>query len=260
MLSNLSAGRKILAAFGAFSMVVTIGAIILISSVISVSNQGITVGQRLAPLTSAAIEIRLTAANAHLLIEEIMAGNASETIQDVTAYLDDTQFYAEAILNGGENESGTYFASGSPEVRAEMEKVINDLSVFRKAIANRYALLEGNQGVGSSADFEFDGLYDGIITQIDDIGTAYRENATVQRLIGQALFLLAHGHLLVEELLSGDTGEDFSEALSALSDAATAIDDIGKTVPAAAPSIASAVAAIERFAELASLRYEAFIG
>ena len=56
----------------------------------TVGRDGVTVGARLAPMVDAAMEIKLTAANAHLIFEEIMAGDNEQEIKEVWQLLDET--------------------------------------------------------------------------------------------------------------------------------------------------------------------------
>ena len=255
MLANLSASRKILVAFSAFSFVVVLGSAVLVWSILNVSNQGVQVGERLAPLVDAAMEIKLTATNAHLLIEEIMAGDAAESIEDVYAYLDQSQFYAEAILNGGTNDEGQFFAIGDPQVRETVSTVLSELILFRTAVADRYKLLEGNQGVGSAADIEFDALYDEFSVQVSALAADYPQSAPLQQRAGEARYLMAHGHLLVEEALGGDAGEEFTDAIAAFESAIAALQDIQTIEPLAAPTLAALVDKANRFSELAQARF-----
>ncbi|TYC52256.1 hypothetical protein FMN50_18040 [Rhodobacterales bacterium] len=78
-----------------------------------VGEQGNAVGARLAPLGDAAMEIKLTATHAHLLFEVIMSGDAGESIDEVWDLLNETKFYANAILNGGSNEEGSFYPTQS---------------------------------------------------------------------------------------------------------------------------------------------------
>ena len=73
----------------------------------SLSYEGILVSERLAPLGDAAMEIKLMATTAHLIFEEI----EGEDVQVVWNLLDKTLFYVDAILNGGENDEDTFYAS-----------------------------------------------------------------------------------------------------------------------------------------------------
>ncbi|WP_050763226.1 methyl-accepting chemotaxis protein [Roseobacter sp. GAI101] len=255
MLANLPAGRKILAAFTAFLLVVLIGSTVLVWSILNVSTQGVRIGERLAPLVDAAMEIKLTATNAHLLVEEIMGGDTAESIDDLYAFLDDSQFYAEAILNGGVNDEGTFIAVEDPRVRDAVSTVLSKLDLFRQAVADRYALLQGDQGVGSDADIEFDALYDDISSQVAGLSARYRGSAAVQQLAGDARYSMAHGHLLVEEALGGDTGEEFSDAIAAFENAVVALGEIRQAEPSAAAEITALETKTKRFADLAKARF-----
>lgn len=257
MFNDLSASRKILAAFSVFSFVVVFGSAVLVWSILNVSQQGVRVGERLAPLVDAAMEIKLTATNAHLLVEEIMGGDAAESIDVVYEFLDQSKFYADAILNGGVNDEGEFFAAEDARVRELISSVLSELVLFQQTVADRYKLLESDQGVGSAADVEFDALYDEFSVQVAELATENPETAALQQLAGDARYLMAHGHLLVEEALGGDAGEEFSEAISAFESAVMALKRIPQIESSAATVVAALVAKAERFAELAQARYDA---
>lgn len=256
MLANLTAGGKILTAFVSFSVVTLLGSAVILWSTLHVANQGITVGERLAPLVDAAMEIKLSATNAHLRMEEIMAGDPAESIDDVYGMIDEAEFYAKSILNGGTNAEGQVYPTESPKVRETINRILSDISSFREAVSDRYKLLEGRQGAGSAADIEFDGLYDKIKSETDALASRFPSDLIVQRSVGEIKYQLAHGHLLVEEALGGDAGEDFSEAIEAFKNAVVSLEAIRQARPENAEQILALIKSAERFAELAQTRYD----
>ncbi|WP_170107176.1 methyl-accepting chemotaxis protein [Roseibium marinum] len=169
------------------------------------------------------MEIKLTATHAHLLFEEIMSGDDGESIDEVWHLLEETRFYTDAILNGGKNDEGVFFPTQSEEARKKIKRVQEAVDEFIAATQSRYASLSEAQGVGSGADEEFDGLYDQLVDRISTVASTATDDARTQRLAGEARYRLAHGHLLVAEILGGDEGEDFAEATDSFAKAKEAL-------------------------------------
>jgi len=216
-----------------------------------VGKEGHALGAELAPLGDAAMEIKLTATHAHLLFEEIMSGDDGESIDEVWHLLDETRFYTNAILNGGANDEGTFYPTQSEAVREKIVRVQTAVDEFVTAAQSRYASLSDDQGVGSSADEEFDGLYDELVDRIAVLAAAAPENAVAQRHAGEARYRLAHGHLLVAEILGGDDGEDFGEATGSFEKAKDALAGVpGLSKDAGIPGD------IDRLIALANERHE----
>jgi hypothetical protein len=84
---NLSIRKKMFSCFGLMILITLIISLIAISSIKSVGASGKDAGLKYAPLVDAAMEIKLSATRAHLLFEEIMAGDDSEDINEVWALL-----------------------------------------------------------------------------------------------------------------------------------------------------------------------------
>ncbi|WP_181847563.1 methyl-accepting chemotaxis protein [Thalassospira profundimaris] len=135
--------------------------------------EGDRVAVELAPLGDAAMEIKLSATKAHLIFEEIMSGDGGENIQEVWDLLDESAWYANAILNGGENDEGTFVASTYPAVQEKMKKVVIAIGEFTTVAHQRYdSLQSGGSGsslkAGSAADEKFDDSFDKFITLADE--------------------------------------------------------------------------------------------
>ena len=91
---------KIGMTFLLFFLVASASGFMMFQSADRVGRQGIQLSEEHAPLIEAAKEIKLTALQAHLLFEEVMAGTSEEDISKVWSLLDDTRFYATAMIEG----------------------------------------------------------------------------------------------------------------------------------------------------------------
>jgi len=138
-----------------------------------------TIGRHMAqhytPLQDAAMEIKLEATTAHLWFEEAISGDRTINIESVWKHLEQAEWYAKAMLNGGENEEGKYLALKDPDLRHKIEETINEIHVFR-AIANQRWTERSQSGVGSSIDQRFDQSFDSFLLFADDVETKLQEN------------------------------------------------------------------------------------
>ncbi|WP_413718738.1 methyl-accepting chemotaxis protein [Silicimonas sp. MF1-12-2] len=255
MFSSLSASQRILVAFLSIGgLAIAAGAVIL-WSMFGITRSGEEVGARLAPLLDAAMEIKIFAGDAHLVMEEIMAGDTTRNMSEVIGGLERAQFFAKAIVDGGETADGVIHPSEDPLVRGNMREVLRSLEAFALSAEDRYRLLSGRTGVGTDADAEFDALYDDLT---DRIATATEGSVShdLQRLTGDARYLLAHGHLLVAEILGGDLGEDFGEATGSFDAAAERLGQAAVRAPELAGDLRAILPDLERLRGLAVQRYD----
>ena len=199
----------------------------------SVGNEGVRVSTKLAPLGDAAMEIKLTATRAHLLFEEIIAGDAGEDINDVWKELEETLFYCDAIIKGGKNDEGTFFASEDPAVIDKVRIVKKSVENFIISAHTRYDTRTSVAGTVSEADQTFDVSYEAIIESLEKIIVQHRSDSMyLDTLVnaGKAKFLLADSHLFFEELLSGDDSNKFEDVLTGMENARAAVNSMGNAV------------------------------
>lgn len=166
VLMNMSIGRKLLASFALIVSVVFGAGLITNNAVSNLGQSGLELGERLAPLGDAAMEIKLTATHAHLLFEEIMSGDEGEDINLVWELIDESRFYANAILSGGTNDEGTFYATESEPVRQSIAKVLKGLEVFEQVARDRYQNI-GKDVAGTDADERFDQAFETLIAEAD---------------------------------------------------------------------------------------------
>ena len=144
------------------------------------AEQSRLVGEVLGPMINATSKIKLLLTHGHLKFEEIMAGDTTEDVTDVWDDISRSALLTQAILNGARIDDMTIVASADPQVRALMTDIAGDLVTFRRAADQRYASLQAAPdagGAGSSADTDFDGVFDVIIAQADDAEARMRAAA-----------------------------------------------------------------------------------
>ncbi|MCG7913572.1 MAG: EAL domain-containing protein [Candidatus Thiodiazotropha weberae] len=132
------------------------------------SFTGDQMARRHAPQIDAAMEIKHNATMAHLWFEEIISGDRNELIEDVWHYLDESDWYARALLEGGSNQEGTFVPLQSKSMRQQIESVRKALDQFRRIAEERY----GNYAAslpGSGIDQKFDQVFAGFIDQADQV-------------------------------------------------------------------------------------------
>ncbi len=156
-----------------FALLVGIGGLFF---QVRIGNSGLDIGTKHSPLGDAVMEIKLTATTAHLFYKEIISGSFEEDIDKVWSLLDESLWYANAILSGGTNDAGTFIASENPEVISMIEMVKYDLFVFTKIAKERYAYLEelnisgsDSQVVSSDSgvDLQFERAFEDLIEKAD---------------------------------------------------------------------------------------------
>ncbi|MCF8479808.1 MAG: methyl-accepting chemotaxis protein [Rhodospirillum sp.] len=123
----------------------------------------------LAPQGDAAMEMKLSATRGHLKLEEILSGDTGENVDEVWALLDESAWYVNAVLKGGENDEGVFLPSANPKVIDALNKATTTLATFRKMGETRYgAMVAGTQsGAGSEADQLFDQAFDSFLEATD---------------------------------------------------------------------------------------------
>jgi len=222
----LTVQLKLLVAFGVMIFFILVSIFAGIRFISNVGSAGLDAGTKFSPLVDAAMEIKLTATEAHLIFEEVVSGDNGEDINDVWELLDETKWYSNAILYGGENDEGVFFASDDPNVQAIMNEVIVKVELFINMAKKRYESRRSTDA-GSSADQQFDGLYEELqemLTEwIDDTVEISRVDDTYR--LGEAKYLLANGHLFFEELLSGDDDNNITDIIDNFESAAKLVNE-----------------------------------
>lgn len=186
-----TAARKIL--FLSISVTLFTVAIVYYSFLI-----GGSIAERYTPLVDATMEIKLEATTAHLWFEEIMSGDQTVDIEDIWANLDQSEWYAQAMLDGGTNKEGIFLALNNPDLRSQIKEVIDGIHHFRQIAQKRWAS-QSVSGVGSGIEQQFDLAFLKFNHSADSVESALQK-AMVQDL--QA-FKFTQGLILILVLILG---------------------------------------------------------
>lgn len=132
---------------------------------------GRSMAERYTPLVDAAMEIKLEAATAHLWFEEVISGDRFTDLSEVWKHLDQSEWYAQAMLDGGENSEGKFVPLRDPVLRQKIEETLSGISGFR-AIAEKRWAARSSSGIGSDIDQQFDQKFDDFLSSADEVESA----------------------------------------------------------------------------------------
>jgi hypothetical protein len=143
---------------------------------------GRDIAERYTPLVYATMAIKLEATTAHLWFEEAITGDKTIDIEDIWANLNQSEWYAQAILDGGTNEEGSFLALNAPDLRLKIEATIDGIRHFRQIAQQRWAS-QLVSGIGSDSDQQFDLAFLMFNLSADNVETA------LNKVIAQSLFV-----------------------------------------------------------------------
>jgi signal transduction histidine kinase/DNA-binding response OmpR family regulator len=113
------------------------------------------------------------------------------------------------------------------EITKEIFALHSEVNKFIKTSESIKKSMTQSTGVGTNSDVIFDALYDDIVKRLETIAHLKdSQKPKTQFKIGNARYLLAHGHLITAEILSGDLGEDFNEVTNSFNDALKEINSL----------------------------------
>ncbi len=123
---------------------------------------------RYAPHMNAAQKVKLEATMAHLWFEEFISGDVSIDIDLVSGHIDQAEWYANVMLQGGEDAHSAFLPLRDSELIKQVEKTIEEIHAFR-AIATLRWRQRSASGIGSDIDQEFDRVFRDLIAAADDV-------------------------------------------------------------------------------------------
>lgn len=148
-------------------LVVTTGLIALMAAGFSYYT-GYRMSAVYTPLADAVMEIKLEATRAHLWFEEILSGDRNEDIDTVWSHLERADWYATAMLEGGENSGSKFIPLDNPSLLRKIEQVRQLLEQFRGLTRQRFAA-HRNAGPGTAIDQQYDAAFKRFIQQADEV-------------------------------------------------------------------------------------------
>ena len=129
---------------------------------------------RYIPLVDAAMEIKLEATTAHLWLEEIIGGDPYVDTATVWRHLDAAKWYANAMLEGGENPEGIFIPLEDSQLRYEITEVQRLLRYFKEVAEERFFAQEG-AAPGSDIDQRFYTIFAGFLQHADEVKTRLQQ-------------------------------------------------------------------------------------
>ncbi|MEA1981729.1 MAG: hypothetical protein U9N54_12265, partial [candidate division Zixibacteria bacterium] len=149
------------------------------------------------PLFHATMETKIKTTIAHLLLEEIISGDKNVNIDEVWAYIDQAEWNILAMLNGGQNDKGTYIPLDDPEHHKSLLKSLEKIRAFRNIAKERYANPDRSIA-GSDIDQYFDKVFYSFLNQADDMEATLQQAKTrdLQRVKSVQIALIVLSFLL----------------------------------------------------------------
>ena len=147
-----------------------------------------------APLINAVMQIKLEATTGHLWFEEIMSGDTAESIEGVWRNIEQADWYAKAMLDGGSNDLVTYYPLTDPKMRTLIIAVRKALTKF-KAIAEKRYRHFSDSIPGTAIDQQFDQVFHDLIREADHVDVMIHQQIakelTQYRWLGVLLVVLS---------------------------------------------------------------------
>lgn len=259
---NISSGAsirtKLISSLASLSALICVTGLAGLWFTSSVGERASRIGENLAPHSEAALEIKLAGTEAHLVFEEIMAGDQTESIEQVWQLIERAKWHADAIINGGTLGSMALQPTRSADVRAEMENVSQTLDKFKAAAEARLATREKSSAAGSTLETSFDGVYDEALAAIDLVSSKVSSAQAVDASrilhdLGESKFRLANAHLFLEEIFAGDATETIEDVRADLLRAREIAGQL--TATSAGNIMPDVLKAIDGFAAQVDARY-----
>ncbi len=133
-------------------------------------GKGIEMTAKYSPLVDAAMEIKLETTIAHLWLEEFLTGDRNTEVGDVIKHIDQADWYAKAMLEGGKNSKGIYFPLDDNDMRREIRIVRKKLTEIRKITDKKYHS-EMSTIAGVNIDQYYHDIFEDFINHADNVET-----------------------------------------------------------------------------------------
>jgi signal transduction histidine kinase/DNA-binding response OmpR family regulator len=164
----------------------SVAAIILVAGILGIieTNKLHTVNKKIsiehAPLADASRKIIINVVKAHLWFEEIISGaEKPEKINDVWQLLDESLWYADAMLEGGQNAKNVFYSIDDNMIRAKLLSIKTAIKAFRQIAQSRFENRFGSQKLDDQAlDDEDEKIFGEIITEADKVEEMLRAKIT----------------------------------------------------------------------------------
>lgn len=141
------------------------------------------------PWVDAAMEIKLETSLAHLWLEELMAGDNSVTVNQIRTHLQKAHWYTNAMLDGGQNEQGTFLPLTDTTLRQQTNRLLYQLMQFQKALEVRLNS-PTEAAPGSTHDQALDSLFLQFAADTDQLEHELKQHIQQETTAHNTLMLL----------------------------------------------------------------------
>ena len=178
----------------------------------------------------ATMEVRFETTFAHLRLEELLGGDEHLDIETVISRLDAADWYANAMLDGGQNEHGRYYALTDPDLRRDVKQIQGQLAGFRTLVLERYHSME-DAGLGSKLDQKHDAMF------LEFLGASMHVEAELKDRIDKELtqFRYIQGFLMfacVAVAVAVSTAAGFNRFLKERKEHETSLQEVNRRLQA----------------------------
>jgi len=140
------------------------------------------------------MQIKLEATTGHLWFEEIMGGDTTESIEGVWRNIEQADWYAKTMLEGGLRDLTTYYPLTDPQMRVSIISVRKALAKFKTIAEKRYSHFSDSIP-GTDIDQRFDRVFHNFIREADRVETMIHQQIskelTQYRSLGGLLIVLS---------------------------------------------------------------------
>ena len=147
----------------------------LLISLVLERQLGLKMSRQLPPLIDASMEIKANSALFHLWFEEYIQGDPYISEDQFWFYLNESQWYANAMLKGDSNHEGTFIPLDDPEVTEKIKTTLSGIALLREAANQRLQMLE-YAGIASEFDQAFDERFEFLIKEADELETVLQNS------------------------------------------------------------------------------------
>ena len=152
-------------------LVLVLGLLVACVSTISLVT-GARLAERNAPLATAVAELKFEAGAGFFRFEEIISRD-DEDIGVAWKHLEQSAWYARAMLDGGEDSQGVYIPLRDTRLRGEVEELLAKITDLQKAATAAWIGREQPYG-GSVIEQRLDAALEAILQQADGVATTLR--------------------------------------------------------------------------------------
>jgi len=137
-------------------------------------NTGLRISERYSPLVDATMELKLAATTAHLMYEEMLSIDRHDDMVMVRKHLETANWYANAMLVGGSNSEGVFFALDDPNLHDKIVNVQFGLVRFSELMDLRWQAHHENR-TDNIYSLEFSQVFNDLIAETDSVETSLQK-------------------------------------------------------------------------------------